>query len=325
MLVSIEQAIRRSVMTPAQRSTMTAEFNFDALLRASLKDRMEIYAKAVQNGIYSRNQARQLENDPPYAGGDTFTAQTNLAPVDMLGKLPPGRNEGTAMLIRKTLSLADVDLKFDGEKGSFSGYASTFGGVDSYGDTILRGAFDSTLRLNGKPKMFFNHAWDMPIGKYSKAKEDEHGLFVEGEITPGMSLANDVRAAMLHGTIDGLSIGGFIKKGDYDETETGRVIRRWESLIEISPVVFPADKAARIDLGSVKGANMDDVLAELDTVRDFERFLRDVGGLSKGAAQAVVARAKLIFIPGEPEGETGDVKALRTVEALLERAQRLHA
>ena len=29
----------------------TAEFNFDGLLRASLKDRMDIYAKAVQNGL----------------------------------------------------------------------------------------------------------------------------------------------------------------------------------------------------------------------------------------------------------------------------------
>jgi hypothetical protein len=48
---------------------------------------MEIYAKATQNGIKSRNECRQLENDPPYEGGDVFTAQSNLAPVDMLGKI----------------------------------------------------------------------------------------------------------------------------------------------------------------------------------------------------------------------------------------------
>ena len=73
-------------MTPAQRARMTCEFNLDALLRASLKDRMEIYAKATQNGIKSRNECRQLENDPPYVGGDVFTAQSNLVPIDMLGK-----------------------------------------------------------------------------------------------------------------------------------------------------------------------------------------------------------------------------------------------
>lgn len=91
LLVSIEQAVTKRVLTPAQRATLTVEFSLDALLRASLKDRMEIYAKAVQNGIYSRNEARQLENAPPYQGGDIYTAQTNLAPIEMLGKIKPAQ------------------------------------------------------------------------------------------------------------------------------------------------------------------------------------------------------------------------------------------
>lgn len=92
LAVSIEQALTKRVLTPSQRATLTVEFSLDALLRASLKDRMEIYAKAVQNGIYNRNEARQLENAPPYKGGEMFTAQTNLAPIDMLGriKVPAG-------------------------------------------------------------------------------------------------------------------------------------------------------------------------------------------------------------------------------------------
>lgn len=86
-VVSIEQAITKRVLTPAQRARLSVEFSFDALLRASLKDRMEIYAKATQNGIKTRNECRQLENDPPLKGGDELTAQTNLAPLHMLGKL----------------------------------------------------------------------------------------------------------------------------------------------------------------------------------------------------------------------------------------------
>lgn len=222
------------------------------------------------------------------------------------------------MLIRKTLNLTQVDLKFDGEAGRFSGYASAFGGTDAYGDTIVRGAFESTLRNHGKPKMFYNHDWSMPIGKYVVAKEDERGLFVEGEFTPGMSLSTEVRAAMKHGTIDGLSIGGYIKKGDYDETENGRVIRRWAHLVEVSPVVFPADSAARIDVGSVKGIDVDAAVGDIETIRDFERFLRDAGGLSKGAALALVARAKVIFAAGEP-GETIDATALREVRERIQR------
>lgn len=87
-LVAIEQSIRKRVMTREQRRQYTVEYNLDALLRANLKDRMEIYAKATQNGIFTRNFCRQLENEPPLEGGDMLTAQVNLAPVAMLGKVP---------------------------------------------------------------------------------------------------------------------------------------------------------------------------------------------------------------------------------------------
>ena len=48
-------------------------------------------------------------------------------------------------LLRKTLSLSDVSLKLSGDTGTFEGYASVFGGVDTYGDTIIKGAFESIL------------------------------------------------------------------------------------------------------------------------------------------------------------------------------------
>ena len=197
------------------------------------------------------------------------------------------------MLIKKVLPLGETEFKFTEDSGKFKGYASVFGGVDSYRDTILRGAYLDTLKENGMPKMFYNHAWDMPIGKYSVVDEDTKGLWVEGELTPGHSRAADVRACMLHQTLDGLSIGGMLRKGDYkDGNDGGRIIHKWTVLKEISPVVFPADGAARIDLDSVK---YDDEMASIETIRDFEYFLRDAGIFSKGAAQALTARAKALF------------------------------
>lgn len=223
------------------------------------------------------------------------------------------------MLLRKTLSLNDVSLKMDGETGRFSGYASVFGGTDSYGDTIVRGAFDYTLRNHGKPKMFFNHDWDsLPVGKWLSAKEDDHGLFVDGEFTPGLAAAESVRSAMKHGTLDGLSIGGYMKKGDYDETESGRVIRRWSNLVEVSPVVFPADAAARVDLSSVKGADILDAIEEAANIREIEQLLRDAAGLSKRAAAALVARVKAVASLGDP----ADTEA-KTLQALAERIARI--
>lgn len=94
-LVRIEQAVTKRVLTPAQRATLTVEFSFDALLRASLKDRMDIYAKATQNGIFTRNECRQLENLPPDTDGDELTAQTNLAPLHMLGQTQGAGNAAT--------------------------------------------------------------------------------------------------------------------------------------------------------------------------------------------------------------------------------------
>ena len=224
------------------------------------------------------------------------------------------------MLLHKTLSLSDADLKMDGETGKFSGYASVFGGVDSYGDTIVKGAFESTLRNNGKPKMFFNHDWAMPIGKWTVAKEDDHGLYVEGELTPGLSLSADVKAALKHATLDGLSIGGMLKKGDFEETEKGRIIRKWSSLMEVSPVVFPADNAARVDLSSVKSIDFETLLPECKTERDIERLLRDAG-LGKWEAMAIVSRAKAI-LDGRDAQEDAEAK---TTALILERLQKIGA
>jgi HK97 family phage prohead protease len=221
------------------------------------------------------------------------------------------------MLLRKNLSLTDVDLKVEGDTGTFTGYASVFGGVDSYGDTIIKGAFESTLRNNGKPKMFFNHEWTMPIGKWTSVKEDDHGLLVTGELTPGLALSADVRAAMKHGTLDGLSIGGYLKKGDYEDTEGGRVIRKWSNLMEISPVAFPADSAARVDAASVK-SELVEAIEGIESVRDLERFLRDAGSFSKGAAVALVARARKVLVEGDPD-DTAEAKALADIASRIER------
>lgn len=85
--ISVEQAVRRCVMTPKDRARLVVEFNMDALLRGSIKDRFTVYAQGVQNGITTRNEVRARENLPPVSGGDVLTAQTNLVPIDMLGKV----------------------------------------------------------------------------------------------------------------------------------------------------------------------------------------------------------------------------------------------
>lgn len=95
MLINIEQATRKRVMTPGQRATMTVEFNFDALMRGNPKDRAEMYAKGAQNGWITRAEIRQLEGWPAMDGTDVLTAQSNLVPLDMLGKVTASGGAGS--------------------------------------------------------------------------------------------------------------------------------------------------------------------------------------------------------------------------------------
>lgn len=194
----------------------------------------------------------------------------------------------------KALAFADAQFKLEGDDSTFVGYASTFGNVDGGGDTILKGAYADTLKKNGMPKMFFNHdSYAVPIGKWLKAVEDDYGLLLTGEFTPGNTLAEQVKAALKHGTVDSMSIGYALKAGDYQETPAGRTIKKVARLAETSIVTFPMDKFAKVDLSSVK--SFAEEIAQVETIRDFEYFLRDAGGFSKGAAQALTARAKALF------------------------------
>ena len=223
------------------------------------------------------------------------------------------------MLVKKTLKFDDANLKFKGDSGTFEGYASKWGGVDSYGDTILKGAFAKTLAKT-QPKMFWNHEWGMPVGKWLDIGEDDTGLFVKGELTPGLTLATDIRAAMKHGTLDGLSIGGFLRKDGYEEKDGRRTIREWSDLAEISPVAFPADSAARIDLNSVKSIDFEALVPACKSEKEIERLLRDAG-LGKWEAMAIVSRVRAIVKGSDSPQEA---QADQTAQ-ILDRIQRMCA
>jgi HK97 family phage portal protein len=97
MLVNIEQATRKRVMTASQRSNMSIEFALDALLRGNPTQRAELYAKNVQNGVMTRNECRQLENLPPMQDANQLTAQSNLLPLKNLGQVTASGGDGTQL------------------------------------------------------------------------------------------------------------------------------------------------------------------------------------------------------------------------------------
>jgi HK97 family phage portal protein len=84
MLVNLDQAVRKRVLSAKQRASMTAEFSHDALLRGNIKDRFAVYVAGINGGVLKPNEARQWENLPPEPGGDVLRAQAQMVPLTQL-------------------------------------------------------------------------------------------------------------------------------------------------------------------------------------------------------------------------------------------------
>lgn len=214
-------------------------------------------------------------------------------------------------IINKSLDIAleKARVKANDNGYKFKGYASVFDGVDSYGDTIKKGAFLEALE-KGMPKMFFNHdTYELPIGKWVKCVEDDTGLYVEGELTKGLKEADEVALALKAGTVDGLSIGFSVKADglEYNEETDGYVITKVHRLREISIVTFPADDSARIEKAE-----------SLQTFKDIEHYLRDAG-MSATEAKTVISRTKaaaLVEFQRDAENEKNTQAEAQILEAL---------
>ena len=98
LLDNIEQEIIRCLIGEREADTFYAEFSVEGLLRADLAARREWYASALQNGWMNRNKVAALENMPPIPGGDVYTVQSNLVPLDQLGSAPSDSEQMRAAL-----------------------------------------------------------------------------------------------------------------------------------------------------------------------------------------------------------------------------------
>ena len=178
------------------------------------------------------------------------------------------------------------------ESGSFRGYASIWGVLDSYGDIVERGAFRKTLKekKGRKIKLLWSHnAGDPPIG-YLVAAEDDHGLYVEGQLfLEANQKAREVYAAMKAGVLDGISIGYRTVKDAVDNEAGVRRLKEVE-LYEISICNFQACPGAVVT--GVK--SLDDLAGCVEALRD-ERLSDEQ---KKDLAQYIDSLKALL--PGEP-------------------------
>lgn len=80
-LVRLEQAVNLCLLNEYEREEYFAKFNVDALLRGDFATRMQGYAVGRQNGWYSANDIRELEDMNPIPedqGGDIYLVNGNM-------------------------------------------------------------------------------------------------------------------------------------------------------------------------------------------------------------------------------------------------------
>lgn len=188
----------------------------------------------------------------------------------------------------KTLDF-DCELKATGDTGTFEGYGSVFNITDRGGDIVAAGAFAETLaaaKAAGRlPAMLWQHRQAEPIGVYTEMEEDAIGLKVKGKLALKTARGAEAYELMKMGAISGLSIGYRVRDDSWDRVTGVRTIKKAD-LHELSLVTIPMNDASRVS--AVK------TIEELDSLSEIERHLRDVCGLSKSEATAMVSRIKSV-------------------------------
>lgn len=199
-----------------------------------------------------------------------------------------------------------LSLKAVDETGTFSGYGSVFGVEDSYGDVVMQGAFEASLKQK-MPAMLWQHNRHEPIGVYTHVYEDTHGLYVEGQLLiDDDPLARRAHAHLKAGSISGLSIGFNLKDYEYDNQLD--VFKLTEiDLWEVSLVTFPANEESRVE--TVKQALM---RGDIPRQKHIEGYLRDAG-LSRQQAKAVMSQGYRGLSQREADDEAQQAQQLLTI------------
>lgn len=205
-----------------------------------------------------------------------------------------------------------IEIKAVNEDGLFSGYASVFEEIDSYRDIVKRGAFEKTLaesESKGRAvPILWQHDAAKPIGVYTELKEDEHGLYVEGQLNMDVQQAREALSLLRQKALSGISIG--YNSVRYDTDVKSGVRRLYElKLYEASLVTFPACDGARVtDVKTILAGG------QLPSLPEFEDFLCEAG-FSRSQAKAIAGNGLTKLIRREVGSEEDE--AIQRALAIL--------
>lgn len=205
------------------------------------------------------------------------------------------------------------------EDGTFEGYASTFGGLDAYDDTIEPGAYAESIKSK-TPVLLWQHDAADVIGMIEELKEDAHGLYMKARLlVEDIGKAKEAYALLKAKALSGLSIGFIPVEYWYEKSDKAKwgEIRHLKKidLWEVSLVTFPADGGAGVT-GVKSYADMGP--------REIEDVLRDAG-MSRKEAKSLISRCKELQRDAESNDHAHDNAGVKSaLEDLLKTIKEVH-
>ena len=214
-------------------------------------------------------------------------------------------------MVKQESKNIQFEIKALGEDGTFEGYASTFGGIDAYDDTIEPGAFTETIAQK-TPALLWQHNSGDVIGVIDELREDGYGLYMKAHLlVEDISKAKEAHILLKAKALSGLSIGYVPVEYWYEKNDKARwgEVRHLKKidLWEISIVTFPADSGAGVT-GVKSFSDMG--------IREIEDTLRDAG-LSRREAKSLISRCKEFQRDAENGADDGNTEIKSALEDLL--------
>ena len=173
--------------------------------------------------------------------------------------------------------MGGIEVRGDGGLPRLRGHAAVFNSLSqpisifgfSFRERMAPGAFSDSI-ARGDIAALWKHDSSFPLGHTRNGtltlSEDDRGLAID--LKPAAtSYGKDLVALIERGDVSKMSFGFQVPKdGDSWDVENGEDIRtlRKVSLIEVSPVAFPAYTATDISARAIGGVEMRDLFAAFD-------------------------------------------------------------